>query len=321
MGRIRDRNGHDMKEEATDPVVMEALEWFVRMRDDKVSPADRQAFDAWLAADETHLAAWRRAESLWKRFDIAQPEFDRARRGGRSLSRRKILFGSIVAAAGGGVYLLSSSDLAADCVTGVGERKTFPLADGSSVELGSSSALSIKFSDNARRLVLHHGEGFFDVAADSRRPFIVEAADGTATALGTRFNLKYIDGIATVAVNQHAVLVQAGSVPAVRIDNGWQVSYGSDGLGQPSPANLETIEAWRRDRLVFQDAPLGRVLSELGRYRRGRIILMDKQVGTIPVTAIFDTKQADNALRTIADTLPIRVFYATNYLAFVSAGQ
>jgi len=37
------------------------------------------------------------------------------------------------------------------------------------------------------------------------------------------------------------------------------------------------------------------------------------------VTPIFDPKQADSALRTIADTLPIRVFYATNYLAFISA--
>ena len=318
MARIRDRAGHDMKEEATDPVVMEALEWFVRMRDDKVSAADQQAFDAWLAADEAHAAAWQHAEALWKRFDIAQPEFDRAR-DARSLSRRKILFGSIVAVAGGSVYILSSSDLSADCVTGVGERKTFPLADGSTVELGSSSALSIKYSDSARRLVLHHGEGFFDVAADGRRPFVVEAADGSATARGTRFNLKYVDGIATVAVNQHAVLVQAGSRPGVQVDTGWQVSYGSDGLGLPSPANLETVEAWRRDRLVFQDVPLGRVLGELGRYRRGRIVLMDKQVGTIPVTAIFDTKQADSALRTIADTLPIRVFYATNYLAFISA--
>ncbi|MDH7797105.1 MULTISPECIES: FecR family protein [unclassified Beijerinckia] len=309
-----------MKEDATDPIVMEALEWFVRMRDHTVDASDRRAFDAWLAADTAHVAAWQRAETLWKRFDIAQPEFDRARRS-RTLSRRKILLGTLVAAAGGGLYILNSSYLAPDYATDIGERRTFTLADGSTVELGSDSALSVQYTDRIRQLVLHRGQGFFDVTADSKRPFIVRAADGAVQALGTRFDVKYIDDVVTVAVSQHAVLVQAGSQSGVRIDHGWQVSYGSDGLSQPSPANLDTIEAWRRDRLVFQDVPLARVLTELGRYRRGRIILIDKQVGNIPVTAIFDTKQADNALRTIADTLPIRVLYATNYLAFVSGAR
>lgn len=309
-----------MKEETTDPVVMEALEWFVRMRDDKANAIDQRAFDTWLAADETHAAAWRRAETLWNRFDIAQPEFDRARRS-HIPSRRNVLLGLMTAGAGGAIYMLGSSDLTADYATGVGERKTFALADGSTVELGSSSALSVQFTDARRELLLHRGQGFFDVTADSRRPFVVRAADGTVKALGTRFDVKYVDDVVTVAVSQHAVLVQAGSLPGLRIDDGWQVSYGKDGLSKPLPANLETIEAWRRDRLVFQDAPLRRVLAELGRYRRGRIVLMDKHVGDIPVTAIFDTKQTDSALRTIADTLPIRVFYATNYLAFVSGGR
>ena len=69
-----------MNEDATDPIVMEALEWFVRMRDDKVTTADREALEAWLAADEAHVAAWKHAQALWARFDIMQPEFDRMRR-------------------------------------------------------------------------------------------------------------------------------------------------------------------------------------------------------------------------------------------------
>lgn len=318
MSDERQRGG--MNEEATDPVVMEALEWFVRMRDHKANAIDRRAFDVWLAADETHVAAWQRAETLWKRFDIAQPEFDRARHS-HVLSRRNILLGSIVAAAGGGLFMLGSADLVADFATGVGERKTFALADGSTVELGSDSVLSVRFTDGARELVLHRGQGFFDVTADSRRPFIVRVTDGTVKALGTRFDVKYVGDVVTAAVSKHAVLVQAGSSPELRIDDGWQVSYSRDGLTKPTPANLEAIEAWRRDRLVFQDAPLRRVLAELERYRRGRIVLMDKHAGDIPVTAIFDTKQPDSALRTIADTLPIRVFFATNYLVFVSGAR
>jgi transmembrane sensor len=307
-----------MREEATDPIVMEALEWSVRMRDDKATAADHEAFEAWLAADETHAAAWDHVEALWKRFDIAQPEFDRLRRPRTLLNRRNFLAGSAAIVVGaGGLYAIERPDLFANYVTGVAERKTFVLPDGSTVELGSYSALSANFTDDARRVDLYRGEGFFTVAADPRRPFAVHAADGVTQALGTRFDVKYLDDLVTIAVNEHAVNVHSGQFTDERVEEGWQVSYGSDGLGKPSQANFDAVEAWRRDRIVFQDAPLRRVLAELERYRRGRIILMDSSIGDIPVTAIFDAKQADGALRTIADTLQIRVFHAIGSVAIV----
>jgi transmembrane sensor len=77
------------------------------------------------------------------------------------------------------------------------------------------------------------------------------------------------------------------------------------------------VAAWRRDRIVFEDTPLRRVLAELERYRRGRIILTSDRIGSIPVTAVFDTRQTEAALQTIAETLPIRIFHATGYVAFV----
>ena len=150
---------------------------------------------------------------------------------------------------------------------------------------------------------------------------MIHAAGGTTRALGTKFDVKYVDDLVTVAVNEHSVNVEASGFPDIRVDEGWQVSYGKDGPGKPVEANFDAVEAWRRDRIVFQDVALRRVLAELERYRRGRIVLMDSRIGNIPVTAIFDTRQADNALETIADTLPIRVFYATGYMAIVYPGS
>jgi transmembrane sensor len=304
-----------MRDEATDPVVMKALEWFVRMRDDKVTCLDRQAFEAWLAADEAHAAAWARAEALWNRFDIAQPEFNRLRRNQAFFSRRNFLFGSAAAACG--LYAIERPDLFAEYATGIGERKTFTLPDGSTVELGSYSALSTKFTGTRRRVELYRGQGFFEVAADSARPFAVHAASGVTQALGTKFDVKYVDGLVTVAVIEHAVNVSAAGFPGMRVQEGWQVSYRRDGIGKPSHADFDAVGAWRRNRIVFQNAPLRLVLAELERYRRGRIVLTSSSIGDIPVTAIFDTRQADGALQTIADTLPIRVFYATGYMAIV----
>jgi transmembrane sensor len=306
-----------VREEATDPTVIEALEWFVRMRDGNVSADDRRAFHAWLDHDPTHRAALLRAEALWKRFDIVKPEIERLRQTEKAVSRRNVILGGAVALIGGGaLYLHSRSDLFADYVTDIGERRTVSLDDGSSIELGTYSALSVDFTAASRRIQLHRGQGFFEVAADSARPFSVEAAAGTMQALGTRFDVKYVDGLVTLVVNEHAVMVR-GAFPAMTIEQGWQVSFGQKGAGVPVRADLTAAEAWRRDQIVFQDVPLRRVLAEIERYRRGRIVLMDGALGDIPVTAIFNGKQTENALRTLADTLPIRIFQAGSLLTVV----
>jgi transmembrane sensor len=44
---------------------------------------------------------------------------------------------------------------------------------------------------------------------------------------------------------------------------------------------------------------------------------MDDTLGAIPVTAIFSAKQPENALQTLAETLPIRLFSAGPLLTIV----
>lgn len=305
-----------MKDDETDPVFMTALEWLARMQDDKVSSADRARFAEWRAASRQNADAYARAEQLWNRFDIVKPEYQRLRRAD-ALTRRSVLLGGVAVFALGGGYLALRPDLFADLSTGIGERRVFTLADGSTVELGSHSALSLRYTDGERRLVLHRGQGFFTVAADGTRPFVVEAAGGAIRALGTRFDVKLTDAEVTVTVTEHSVSVTPAGSSAVTVEEGWQVSYDPLGAGQPRQIDLETVQAWRRDRIVFEDVPLRRVLRELERYRRGRIVLMDDTVGDIPVTAVFETSRAGDALRVIAETLPIQVVNAGGLVSIV----
>lgn len=306
-----------MEDESTDPVVLEALEWFVRMRDDKVTAEDRRAFKAWLAEDPDHAAALARAETLWRRFDIVKPELERLHRAQSVFSRRNVILGSAAVLIGAGaIYLRNRDDLFADYKTDVGERRTVSLEDGTSVELGSYSALSVDFMPTERRVRLHRGQAFFETTADPARPFLVDAANGVMQALGTKFDVKLVDDLVTVVVSEHAVMVW-GAFPAVTVEQGWQVSFGRNGQSALMRADLKTAEAWRRDQIIFQDVPLRRVLAEIGRYRRGRIVLMDDTLGAIPVTAIFSAKQPENALQTLAETLPIRLFSAGPLLTIV----
>lgn len=298
-----------MRAESTDPVVMAALEWFVRMRDENATAEDRRAFQAWLDQDPAHAAALARAEALWKRFDIVKPEIEQLRRSQRTFSRRNVIAGGAVGLIGAtALYVRSRDDLFADHTTDAGERRTIALADGSSVELGSYSALSVDFTSAVRQVRLHRGQGFFEIRKDEA-PFAVEAAGGTVQTLDARFDVKHVDGEVTVVTSANAVTVR-GSFPATTVEQGWQLNFIPNGQAALTQVDLAVAEAWRRDQIIFQDVPLRRVLAEIERYRRGRILLTDRRLGDIPVTAIFSSKQLDNALLTLANTLPIRLLQA-----------
>ena len=331
-----------MQEQSRDPLIEEALRWLVVLKDRAASDADRAAFEDWLRADPRHQAAWIQAQSVWMRVGKFGPAFANrpaAASGWRPAaavppaaptmwrappkparppSRRRFLYAAaaVAAVAAPAAVLLSRPDLLADHSTAVGERRKVTLEDGSTVELAGSSSLSVDFSAEARRVVLHDGEAFFDVARGTR-PFVVQAADGSSQALGTSFDVKRQGSEVTVAVVEHAVAVSSAGSRVV-VEQGQQIRYGARRLGKVGEADLAQVEAWRRDRLIFHETPLGEVIADLERYRGGRIVMTDARLRDIPVTAVFDARQADAALDTIASALAIRLRRVTGLLVVLS---
>ncbi|HSI74680.1 MAG TPA: FecR domain-containing protein [Lunatimonas sp.] len=74
--------------------------------------------------------------------------------------------------------------------TSQGEKLQLTLADGTKVWLNTSSEVTFpeKFG-NDNRLISLRGEGYFEVALDSLRPFIVQTDYLKTTVLGTSFNI------------------------------------------------------------------------------------------------------------------------------------
>src|SRR5262249_25581647 len=126
--------------------------------------------------------------------------------------------------------------LLADQRTAVGERRTVGLADGSAVELGPSTAMTLQFSAAERRVTLLSGEAYFVVApmrGGEVRPFVVAAEGGTARALGTRFMVDRLRDGVEVVVDEHQVAValgDEGSLPVV-LSPGQSVRYSRMGIG------------------------------------------------------------------------------------------
>lgn len=72
-----------------------------------------------------------------------------------------------------------------------GRMKLVELTDGTKIWLNSATKFSYpkQFSDSSREVTLIEGEAFFDVAHETKRPFIVHSKGLHTQVLGTSFNI------------------------------------------------------------------------------------------------------------------------------------
>jgi transmembrane sensor len=178
------------------------------------------------------------------------------------------------------------------------------LPDGSSAVLGPLSrlALAAAYGDAARELVLT-GQAWFEVQHDAARPFRVRAGGALIEDLGTAFSVASDDGEVRVAVSSGSVLLQDTSLSrrgrGATLRAGDRATHGADGRitverGAGADAELE----WTRGRLVFDNATLSRVRTELRRWY-GLDLRVDPTLVERHLTASFAGEPVDQVLRTI----------------------
>ncbi|CAL1519769.1 FecR domain-containing protein [Chitinophaga sp. MM2321] len=103
-------------------------------------------------------------------------------------------------------------------VTKPGKMMKLTLSDGSQVWLNASSGLRFpaEFTDSTREIWLTAGEAFFDVATDSKKPFIVHTGKLAVRVLGTSFNVRAYTELEKVnigvATGKIQVMDSAGSL-------------------------------------------------------------------------------------------------------------
>lgn len=311
----------------------EAAEWVIRLGADTSSEQDRHAFELWRSQGLRHAQAFHFAQETWGALaalrdapgslaaDMRQPTVRHtAPRGNRQGRRLRLAAGvaltCLVTAIGMTSFWYGNplTLMAADYRTAPGEQQTVTLPDGSVVELASGSAIALHFSKDERRVELLAGAAYFtaaSMAGQEPRPFVVEGAGGTATALGTQFLVDRLPDAVEVVVAEHEVRVTLtdddGPGGAVTLSPGQSVRYSpQNGLGDVSTKNIDQATAWRRGRLVFDQMSLAEVVAELNRYRRGRIVITNAALASRRVSGVFETRDLDRALDTIVRELRLR---------------
>ncbi len=292
--------------EARNPLVREALAWLVHLHSGEESAQDWADFQDWKAASDAHMLAAAQAEKLWEQLG---PALARERKSGSKTV--PALLAGVVALAGiafaVGLFGPPASFFA-DYSTGIGEIRSVTLRDGSQVDLDSGTSFDVDVAH--RTITLHTGQIHVAVKPDPNRPFTVIAGEGSARALGTAFAVRRDGDRATVLVTEHAVRVahaRGHETRSADIAAGEAISFSHAGLGQPHKADIAALTAWRRGELVFDGRPLGDVVAEMDRYRRGKILILDDAVRRLPVTGNFEIADSDSFLESIQLALPVDV--------------
>lgn len=283
----------------------EAARWCVRLCEGEMTSSARAELTDWLTSDPAHRAAFDQAVEAWQEVSAVQatPEIlalrvkalESLRRTQRTRSVRGVLGSrtSWLLAAAAAVALLvgivaEMQPRSQQFVSGIGQRRTVSLADGSSVNLDASSEVLVRYSAAQRTLQLLRGRAKFQVAKDPRRPFLVRAADREIVATGTTFSVEIVQ-------KEVQVILYQGHVSVSGPDHVRTALVAGDELIAPislAQVHLETANvarslSWESDQLEFVDEPLASAVERVNRYARIPIGIGDAAAASERISGVF----------------------------------
>lgn len=323
------------KRETAESIDLTATEWVGRLEREGVDASVHAEHEAWLAVDERRRGAFFRAQAAWIMLDRAGAlrGGDRAGHGAATMPDdvapsegtprsagpgswteavdRRNFFGRLglaasMAAGVGGLFFLR--DRYAPIETALGEIRRVPLEDGSLAAINTASRIGIDIRPEVRRIELVQGEAWFQVAKDINRPFVVEAGDVRARAVGTAFSVRRYDNGANVRVTEGVVEVWSVANPTqvqrVEADSSSFVANGALPLAPIVDGNEnDRALAWRSGELVFDGDTLEAAVKEFNRYNAVQMIVVDPGLGAEKLVGRFHTNEPKAFARAAAGML------------------
>jgi transmembrane sensor len=143
------------------------------------------------------------------------------------------------------------------------------LTDGTKVWLNAASSLTFPsaFKGSSREVQLK-GEGYFEVAPDPSKPFLVKVNDMKVTVLGTSFNImayKEEDAVRTTLLDGSVRL--SGPVRTRMLTPGQQVSYNTEGeIRLVNEADPDEAIAWKNGRFQFSSTNIQVIMRQIARW-------------------------------------------------------
>jgi transmembrane sensor len=293
----------------SDRLSREGVAWVDRLKSGRMTLAEGEELQRWYRQSPEHRAAFAEAVALLQivkeagggladlgtaaRLRASLP----ARRSG-PVTRRALLGGAIAASAGAAAYLTvrpplglwpSLQDLAADLEsdykTGTGEQRRLSLG-AVAIQMNTQTGLAQLAAKSATGIRLIHGE----VALDTQGvPIVVEAGAARITSAHASLDVRIEGGEVCVTCVSGEVRIDhpRGSLVATSAE---QVTYSDRDGAKVAATDLAAVTAWQQGMLIFHDEPVSRVIAEVNRYRKGRIVVLNE---TLARRSIYITLHLD----------------------------
>jgi transmembrane sensor len=323
-------SGTDENQTTPATVAEQAGAWDARLRAPDCTDEDRARFAEWRDADPAHQQTFERLQAIVatlrherSRADISALRDEALRAGQRR--RRRVWFTTAAAAAIAALTLgvavwngpspawlrepiaamvtrLSGAQIYS---TSTGQRSTFVLDDGSSIELNARSRIEVRFSDYRREVALVEGQALFNVTKDLRRPFIVRAGDRQVLAIGTRFDVR-LDATSVqvtllegkVRIEEDTAMWKRGQEIELTPGKQWVARLNAPSLlaerrtveGSAEVVrdiDVAKVTAWREGRIYFDDLPLQEAIDEMNRHSTVHIRLDSAELARLRVNGMF----------------------------------
>ena len=294
----------------------EAAEWFARLDGETAGEDAWLEFTRWLEANATNRVAFGLVEDLYERLgavDLSSP-LEPQPNEWLAIPRPILAAGVTLFAAslivGVGLEMRHSAARIAHYETRVGETRTATLADGSTVEMNTDSAIDVALGDE-RRVALGRGEAVFKVAHDPSRPFLVSAGDRIVHDIGTVFDVLYVPGRTVVTVAEGRVGVSPLDVlpePApLQVSAGEQLVAATSGADLVKKVDPAMAMAWRQGFLTYRNTPLSVVVDDLNRYFTKKILLKGQDTGQREFSGALKVDDEDAVVARLAQLVPLIV--------------
>jgi len=299
-----------------------AVDWVLRMEGGPLTASERRDLDVWLQRNAAHIKAFNKAQRLFSDSGHAlASDPDQAKRviAGKGTGRSSRMLLPIILVIGGFYLADGPLWLRADYISDSREMPVLELADGSTVQLNSESALAENQKNASREVSLLKGEAYFEVARDPGRPFVVEAGDTRIEVLGTAFNVNLIGDLTEVTVTESKVRVLCPDMDDEFIlEPGMRVVCGGGRTFSPiKTVSPELAAPWRTGRLVFDGQPLFRVIEEIFRHIPGDAYLFAGSKRSRRISGSFDLTDPEKALDSFAKVFGLEVVRAGGVLTII----
>lgn len=194
------------------------------------------------------------------------------------------------------------------------------LEDRSVIELNTDSEVRVLLSHKMRLVELVRGEASFEVAHDTSRPFIVSAGNTAVRAIGTKFDVRWLDNAVEVIVDEGKVVLGSRKLlenpvnflpPSAMLS----VVAGQAAITTGSSIKLQTLPkdgaarklAWKNQVLVFDGDSLTDVVAQFNRYNERQLVIVDSNLATLRIGGYFRSTNLDAFINALQSDFGVRV--------------